>query len=130
MDRNFRYARQERLSRKTVRSFSTERPYPRDEFLPVMKRGVGSGLPVSIDQVLLWGERAKEHRPCRVLQVVFGRLSGEHHQRPQTYRPLFATLGHPLFYRLRYRRGTAVAQYDKQNTTTLSRICFRRNLYQ
>jgi len=58
MDRNFRYARQERLSRKAVRPFSTERPYPRDEFLPAIKRGVGSGLPVSIDQGLLWGEKS------------------------------------------------------------------------
>ena len=98
MDRNFRYARQERLSRKTVRPFSTERPYPRDEFLPAIKKGVGSGLPVSIDRLLLWGERAKEHRPCGVIQVVLGRLSGEYHQRPQTYRPLFATPEHPLFF--------------------------------
>ena len=105
MDRNFRYARQERLSRKTVRPFSTEQPYPRDEFLPAIKRGVGSGLPVSIDQGILWGKWPEEHRPCGVLQALPCGVPGEHHQRPQT------TSGTPSWNA--YVNGTVCVDYQE-----------------
>jgi hypothetical protein len=79
IDGNFRYARQERLSRKTVRPFLAERSYSRDEFLPMLKRGVGFGLPLSVDQGVLWGEWAKEHRPCGLFQTVPKGLFGKYH---------------------------------------------------
>ncbi len=92
------HARQERVSRKAVREFPVERTGTGEQFLQAFKRSIGFGLSLRSDQAILWGERPEEHRPGGFLQAVFGGLSGEHHQRPQAYRPLFYALGHPIFH--------------------------------
>ncbi len=43
------------------------------------------------------GSGQKGHRPGVFLKTLFGRLSGEHHQRSQTHRPLFDAPGHTFF---------------------------------
>ena len=42
---------------------------------------------------------------------------------------MLAAFGHPLFHRLRHRRGTALAQYDKPYAPTVPRVRFRRDLH-
>ncbi len=129
IDRNFRYAGKKGLPGKAVREFPDERTDTEQQFLQEVERRHRPGFPLSPYQGLLWGERPEEHRPGGVLQTVPGGLSGEHHQRPQADRPLFHASGYSLLHRLRYRRGTTLAQYDKPYAPVVPRIGLRGSLH-
>ena len=43
---------------------------------------------------------------------------------------MFPAIGHPLFYGLRYRQGTSLAQYDKPYASTVPGKCIRGSLHQ
>ena len=43
---------------------------------------------------------------------------------------MFDALGHPLLHRLRYRRGAAMAFYDKPYAPTVPGKCVRGSLHQ
>tara|TARA_E500000318_G_scaffold80863_1_gene76060 strand:- start:94 stop:504 length:411 start_codon:yes stop_codon:yes gene_type:complete len=128
MDRNLGYAGKKGLPRKAVRPVPAQRTHPQGQFLQEIEGCVGPGFSISAHQGILWAKRSEEHRPGGFFQALSGGLSGEHHQRPPSHRALFNAVGHPIFHRLQYRRGAAVAQYDKQDTPTLSAIGFRRGL--
>lgn len=76
-NRNFRYAGKKGLSGKAFRQFPVERTYTEEQFLQAFERCRRSGLSLSVDQGVLWGERPEEHRSGGVLQTEFQKTNLE-----------------------------------------------------
>ena len=118
------YAGKKGLPRKLFASFQLSERIPENNFYRRLKGALNLDFFYPLTKLL-----QEEHRPCGVLQALFGRVPGKPYQRSQAYRALFDAFGHPLLRRLRYRRGTPLAQYDKPHAAAVPRSGLRGNLH-